>query len=145
MVAVVMAATAIAPWPGVVAADESASVPPAERNLYLECIVLSGEWHNLTIAINAGRKRAAARVHSGLGARPTYGVRYEPDEIHLFPNRAPANPPPTKMIIDRQTLMMTYTRLANLEATEAMVVGTAQCREVPPEPGLMPFERRSGR
>ena len=130
------------PWPVPLAAQPAAL--PAERDLYLECTSLDGERASMTLAINAARQRARARFHNPAGARASYGVRYEPGAIHLFPNREAPNPPPTHLVIDRQSLVLTYWRAAALASQERIVLGTAQCREIAPEPGLMPFEKRSG-
>jgi hypothetical protein len=120
------------------------AAPPAERDLYLECIAQSGERKSHRLAINAAHKRATSRPFDFTRGGMTYGVRYEADEIILYPNRLSSGPGYTKFAIDRKTLALTYFQPVGIDSPERIVVGTAQCREIAPVPGLMPFQRRSG-
>ncbi len=120
--------------------------PPAERDLFLECILQSGDYAgDRRLAINAAMKRARAGTLVTAGGYGSYGVRYETDEIILYPNRLPPGPGHTYLAIDRKTLALTYFRAVASDSPDRIVVGTAQCREIPPVPGLMPGERRGAR
>jgi hypothetical protein len=135
-------AVGLTPLSSVAAAQDEA--PPAERDLYLECTAQSGQYKSYRLAINAEHMRARSRTFDSTSGGMTYGVRYETDEIILYPNRLPPGPGNIKRAIDRKTLALTYFQTVGIDSPERIVVGTAQCREIAPVPGLMPFEKRSG-
>ena len=141
--AALIVATAL-PMPPTAAAQDEAL--PAERNLYLECILQTGDYgRDHRLAINPAVMRAHSGSLDGTGGLGSYGVRFESDEIILYPNRPPAAPEHTNLAIDRQTLALTYFRRAGIDSPARIVVGTAQCHEIAPVPGLMPGEGRSAR
>ncbi|WP_324074617.1 MAG: hypothetical protein RSE14_13850 [Erythrobacter sp.] len=123
------------------AAQDSAAT--AERDLYLECTAVSGDYASMTLAINAERRLAYGRPHNHPRGRTSFGVRYETDAIWLYRNRLSNGWPKVNSSIDRKSLVLTHWLTANAESQEREVIGTAQCREIEPVPGLMPFERRS--
>jgi hypothetical protein len=118
---------------------------PAERDLYLECTAVSGVYASMTLAINAEHRLAYGRPSNHPRGRSSFGVRYETDAIWLYRNRLSGGWPIVNSSIDRKSLVLTHWQTANAESPEREVIGTAQCREIEPVPGLMPFERRSGR
>ncbi|WP_086617000.1 hypothetical protein [Erythrobacter tepidarius] len=137
LVAVVLG---LSPLPRPLAAQQAAL--PSERDLHLEYIGQSWERKSHPLAINAKRQRGYSASRDGTRGGMRYGLRYESDEIILYPNRLPPGPGYTKRAIDRKDLALTYFQPIGIDTPERIVVGTAQRREITPVPGLMPGDPR---
>ena len=117
-------------------AQEQAEVANPEADLNLECKSLNESLVDVSIAIDAKRKRGRVRPHSSSRARLSYGVVYTPTHIRLYPNREAPNPPPMNFEIDRETLVLTYFKSTFPVTHERVIIGTGLCTKSAPDPEL---------
>ena len=118
--------------------NDGADIVLTDSDVYLECTSHTGRYLNLTIAINAQRKRARARVHVVPERHSIRFVVFEEDHIRLDQRGGVGRPPYVRIYIDRRTLMLERRRFVVPYDGQQEIIDTGECKIVPPEPDLMP-------
>lgn len=118
--------------------NDSTATVLTDDDVYLECTSDTGRYLTLTIAINAQRKRASARVHVDPERHSIAIVVFEEDHIRLDQRGGVGRPPYVRIYIDRRTLMLERRRFVVPYDGQQEIIDTGECKIVPPEPDLMP-------